>query len=194
MKEEIKNGLGNKPLVFVGMMGCGKSAIGRLVATALELDYFDADAEIELAADMTISEIFAHYGEAEFRRGEQQVIKRLMEKGGSVVALGGGAFMSKATREVIQAHGISIWLDADIDLLVSRVQRRPGKRPLLKDGDPKEILSRLAKERLPIYALADLRVNSSKTSKAKTRDAVLRALHAYLRKAEGPTASRVGEG
>lgn len=180
MNEEIKKNLGNRPVVFVGMMGCGKSAIGRLVAAALNVDYFDADAEIEKAADMTIAEIFSQYGEEEFRRGEQQVIKRLMEKGESVVALGGGAFMAENTREVIKEHGISVWLDADIDLLVSRVQRRPGKRPLLKDGNPKEILSKLAKDRLPVYALADIRVNSSKTSKMKTRDAVLSGLHNYL--------------
>lgn len=180
MNEEIKKNLGNRPVVFVGMMGCGKSAIGRLVAAALNVDYFDADAEIEKAADMTIAEIFSQYGEEEFRRGEQQVIKRLMERGESVVALGGGAFMAENTREVIKEHGISVWLDADIDLLVSRVQRRPGKRPLLKDGNPKEILSKLAKDRLPVYALADIRVNSSKTSKMKTRDAVLSGLHNYL--------------
>jgi len=173
--------LGNRCLVFVGMMGCGKSAIGRMVAAALAVEFHDSDAEIEKAADMSVAEIFEKFGEEEFRRGEQKVIERLLGEGPLVLALGGGAFLNPETRSIIAERATSIWLTADIDVLLARVNRKPGKRPLLARGDPGEILAELSKARSPIYALADLEVASSRTSKTGTRDDVLYALHRHLK-------------
>jgi len=172
----ITESLGRRSIVFVGMMGCGKSSIGRMIAATLEIDFFDSDTEIEKAADMAVAEIFEKYGEEEFRRGEGKVIERLLETGPHVIAIGGGAFMTKSVRDVIGKHSISIWIRADIDLLLSRVLRKPGKRPLLATGDPKAILEKLSRTRNPVYALADLQIESAKTSKIKTRDQVLDAL------------------
>ncbi len=161
----IATALERRSVVFVGMMGCGKSAIGRLTAAELGLPYFDSDAEITTAADMTIAEIFERFGEDYFRKGEERVIARLLADGPTVLSLGGGAFMSEATRELVAASAISIWLKADIDLLMSRVMRRPGTRPLLASGNPRATLTELTEKRSPIYALADLHVESSRMSK-----------------------------
>ncbi len=177
---EIVQALGSRCIVMVGMMGCGKSAIGRIVAAALELPFHDSDKEIEEAAGMTVPEIFTSYGEAEFRRGEERVIKRLLERGPLVLALGGGAFLSEKTRMEIGQRGLSLWLQADVDLLLSRVMRRPGKRPLLQTPDPRQTLINLVEQRSPVYALADLHVKSSRSSKAKTRENALKALHKSL--------------
>ncbi|MFK5978806.1 MAG: shikimate kinase [Rhizobiaceae bacterium] len=180
MKIEIKEKLGNKCLVFVGMMGSGKSAIGRMVATTLELEFYDSDLEIEKAADMSIADIFEKLGETEFRRGEQKVIERVLGDGPLVLALGGGAFLSEATRNVIGKRATSIWLTADVDLLHSRVMRKPGKRPLLENGDAKQILTDLSNARNPVYQLADLKIESLDASRMKTRDAVITHLYDFF--------------
>jgi shikimate kinase len=151
--------LGQRSIVLVGMMGAGKSSIGRRVALRLGIPFVDADTEIEKAAGMTIPDIFATRGEAEFRSGEARVILRLLEQGPQVLATGGGAFMNPATRAAIAAKGISIWLKADLDVLMRRVKRRQD-RPLLKTEDPAATLQRLIEERYPVYALADLTVES----------------------------------
>src|SRR5262245_2547907 len=151
--------LGKRSVVLVGMMGAGKSSIGRRLATRLNIDFVDADAEIEKAAGMTIPDIFATRGEAEFRTGEARVILRLLESGPQVLATGGGAFMNPDTRAAIAAKGISIWLRAEIDVLMKRIRRRQD-RPLLKTDDPAATLRSLIEVRYPVYALADLTVQS----------------------------------
>ncbi len=157
--ELARQRLGDRCLVFVGLMGAGKSAIGRRVAARLNLPFLDADNEIETAAGMTIVDIFAEHGEAYFRDGEEKVIGRLLTTGPSVLATGGGAFMSELTRENIAKAGLSLWLKADIDLLMERVSRRD-HRPLLKADDPRGVLLDLMKKRDPFYAQADLTVES----------------------------------
>ncbi len=148
-----------KTIVLVGMMGVGKSTVGRRLAQRLNLPFIDADSEIETAAGMTISEMFARYGEAHFRDGERRVITRLIDGPRKVLATGGGAFMNDETRAVILDRAIAVWLDADIEILVDRVSRRDD-RPLLKDRDPREVLSELAAIRNPIYAQAPIHVRS----------------------------------
>jgi len=152
--------LGNRSIVLIGMMGVGKSSIGRRLAGRLGISFVDADAEIEKAAGMSIADIFAHRGEADFRSGEARVIVRLLEGGPQVLAAGGGAFMNAATREAIRAKGVSIWLKADLDVLLRRISKRRNERPLLQTGDPEETLRALLIEREPIYAQADLTVYS----------------------------------
>ncbi len=151
--------LAGRSIVLVGMMGCGKTSAGRRLAARLGLPFVDADAEIEEAHKLTVSEIFARYGEPYFRDGERRVVARLMAEGPKVVATGGGAFMNEKTRDAIRANGLSIWLDADFDLLMRRVRRRP-TRPLLQNDDPEGVMRRLLCERNPVYALADMRVQS----------------------------------
>lgn len=151
--------LGPRSLVLVGMMGAGKSSIGRKLAQRLNLPFVDADAEIERAAGMSISDIFAKHGEPYFRAGEARVIARLLEGGPQVLATGGGAFMHPQSREAIRAKGISVWLKAEYDVLMKRIKRR-GDRPMLKTQDPGETLRRLMQERDPVYAEADVIVHS----------------------------------
>ena len=151
--------LGPRSLVLVGMMGAGKSSIGRKLAQRLNLPFVDADGEIERAAVMSISDIFAKHGEPYFRAGEARVIARLLEGGPQVLATGGGAFMHPQSREAIRAKGISIWLKAEYDVLIKRIKRR-GDRPMLKTDDPGETLRRLMQERDPVYAEADVIVHS----------------------------------
>ncbi len=151
--------LGPRSLVLVGMMGAGKSSVGRRLAARLGVPFIDADAEIEKAAGMTITEIFAAHGEPYFRAGETRVIARLLESGPQVLATGGGAFMNAETRTAIRAKGISVWLRATLEVLSRRIKRR-GDRPLLKGADPAETLRRLLEERDPVYAEADLIVES----------------------------------
>ncbi len=176
----IREMLGNRPVVFVGMMGSGKSAIGRMVADELKLRFIDSDAEIVAAAGMSIPEIFEKFGEEHFRSGEKRVVHRLLAEGPLVLSLGGGAFIPQETRDEIAAAGISVWLKADIDLLMSRVLRRPKARPLLQTADPKATLADLLARREPVYQLADIHVESSRLSKRETRDDVLQALHDWL--------------
>lgn len=154
----IRAGLGSRCVVLVGMPGSGKSAAGRRLAPRLDLPFLDADTEIERAAGKSIKEIFADDGEPFFRDGERRVIARLLAEGPSVVATGGGAFMTEAVRENIRERGISVWLRAEFSLLLRRVQRRT-HRPLLVD-DPEGTLRRLMDTRYPIYATADVVVES----------------------------------
>lgn len=147
------------PIVLIGMMGVGKSTVGRRLAARLNLDFVDADEEIEKAAGMSVAEIFARYGEPYFRDGERRVIARLMDGEPKVIATGGGAFMQDETRDLILTGATAIWLDADIDVLVDRVSRRDS-RPLLKDRDPRTVLTELAAVRNPVYALAPIHVKS----------------------------------
>jgi shikimate kinase len=153
--------LGRRSIVLVGMMGAGKSSIGRRLAQRLGLAFVDADAEIEAAhAGVTIAEIFASYGESYFRSGEQRVIARLLEAGPQVLATGGGAFMNETTRAAIQQKGLSVWLKADFDVLVRRVKRRStADRPMLQ-GDPAQRIRELMDQRYPVYAGADVTVMS----------------------------------
>lgn len=149
--------LGSRSIVFVGLMGAGKTAIGRKVASALGLPFLDSDHEIESVSRMSIPDLFAQYGEAEFRALEQRVILRVLENGPQVLATGGGAFMNEHTREAIAAAGISVWLKADVDVLLERVSKKQN-RPLLQNADPRGVLERLIAERHPVYALADITV------------------------------------
>ncbi len=148
-----------RTVALVGMMGAGKSSVGRRLAAKLGCEFRDADAEIEIAAGCSISEIFDRFGEDAFRDGERKVITRLLNEAPHVLATGGGAFIDDATRERIKTLSVSVWLRASVDLLVARVSRRD-TRPLLRNGDPREILERMLREREPIYAEADLSVDS----------------------------------
>lgn len=169
-----------KPVVLVGLMGAGKSAVGKRLAARLGLPFIDADTEIERAAGRTIEEIFAIEGEAAFRRGERKVMARLLvETPVHILATGGGAFMDPETRALIKERGVSVWLKADLDILVARTSRR-NHRPLLRQGDPSEILRELIRRRYPTYAEADLTVESDERPPEATVDDVLRALDAHF--------------
>lgn len=157
--EALRQALGKRSLVLVGMMGAGKSSVGKRLGRALALPFVDADEEIELAAGKTIPEIFADHGEPEFRAGERRVISRLLERGPHVLATGGGAFIDSVTRAAVAAHGVSIWLKADAEVLMRRVRRR-ANRPLLQTPDPDAALRALLETREPVYALADLIIQS----------------------------------
>jgi shikimate kinase len=150
----------NRPLVLIGLMGVGKTTVGRRLAQRLQLPFVDSDREIEAAAGMTIAEMFERFGEGPFRDGERRVIQRLIDGRRKVIATGGGAFMNDETRGLILERATAIWLDADVDMLVERVGRRSGTRPLLKDGDPREKLAALAAIRNPVYALAPIHIKS----------------------------------
>lgn len=152
-----------RTIVLVGMMGAGKTAVGRRLAAELGWPFADADQEIEAAAGTTIANIFAELGEAAFRRSERQVIARLLEADRCVVALGGGAFMDPDTRALVRARAISVWLRADVDTLARRTARRTD-RPLLRAGDPRATLATLLEQRTPVYAEADIIVESSRGS------------------------------
>ena len=156
--------LGKRNLVLVGLMGAGKSAIGKLVASGMGIPFIDSDHEIERVSRMTIPELFEKYGEAEFRRLENRVIARLLRTGPRVLSTGGGAFMNEDTRKSIKASGVSLWLDADLETLWERVIKRDN-RPLLKTENPKQTLENLMIARYPTYALADLRVKSRNEKK-----------------------------
>ena len=155
--------LGSRSIVLIGMMGVGKSSIGRRLAGRLGLPFVDADAEIEKAAGMSISEIFARHGEAYFRSGEARVIARLLDAGPQVLAAGGGAFMNSDTRAGIRSKGVSVWLRAEFDVLMRRINKRKNDRPLLQTSDPGATLRALLAEREPVYAQADLTIQSQET-------------------------------
>jgi shikimate kinase len=177
----IVRDLGTRVLVLVGMMGAGKSSIGRRVANKLSLPFVDADAEIEAAhAGLTIPEIFTKYGEPYFRDGEVRVIARLLDGGPSVLATGGGAFMREETRQRIREKGISMWLRADPDVIMRRVRRR-SDRPLLQTEDPAATIQQLVDERYPTYALADMTVLSRDIPHERIVDECLQMLRAHLR-------------
>ena len=171
--------LRHRTIVLVGLMGVGKSSVGRRLATALDMPFRDADTEVENAAGRSIPEIFAELGEAAFRDGERRVIARLLEEPPHVLATGGGAFVNDETRALINQHAISVWLKADIALLARRVGRKD-TRPLLKDRDPIEVLAELAQARNPAYAQAQVHVQTGDTPHAVAVDAVISALRDRL--------------
>ena len=165
----------SKTVVFVGLMGAGKTCIGTRLAAKLGLPFVDADTEIERAAGCSVPDIFELYGESEFREGERRVIARLLKDPVHVLATGGGAFMDPATRQEIRDRAISVWLRADLDLLVNRTGRR-NDRPLLRNGNRRDILKRLIDERYPIYAEADLVIDSAREAPDFTVDRLIDAL------------------
>ncbi|QIG81023.1 shikimate kinase [Stakelama tenebrarum] len=165
-----------KPIVLIGLMGAGKSTVGRRLAQRLDLPFVDADSEIESAAGMTISEIFDKFGEAHFRDGERRVLARLIDDDTpKVIATGGGAFLNDDTRTLILDRTLAVWLDAEPHVLAERVSRRD-TRPLLRDRNPIEVLTELARVRNPVYALAPIRVESIAMPHDVTVDAILEAL------------------
>jgi shikimate kinase len=171
----------DRPVVLVGLMGVGKSSIGRKLASLLHMPFVDADEEIERAAQMSISEIFDQFGEAYFRDGERRVIARLIDGPGSrkVIATGGGAFVNPETRRLILDKAVAIWLDSELDVLVDRVGRKE-TRPLLRNGNPREILARLKAEREPAYAEAPIHVMSSDGPQSRTIGRVLKGIAGWL--------------
>lgn len=173
----------SRPIVLVGLMGAGKSTTGRRLARRLGVPFADADDEIEEAAGMKISDIFEIYGEAEFREGERKVMRRLLESGPSVLATGGGAFMNEQTRSLVKETSTSVWLKADLATHVRRTALRD-TRPILRQGDPQDILKRLIDERGPIYAQADITVKSEDGPHKDTVGAIVKALHARVRAEE----------
>jgi shikimate kinase len=187
---EITAALGTRSVVLVGMMGAGKSTIGRRLSARLRLPFLDADIEIEAAAAMSIPEIFEAHGEPHFRDGEARVIARLLDSGPAVIATGGGAFMREETRSRIRLQAVSIWLKADADIIMRRVKRRVD-RPLLQTADPAATVGRLIKEREPIYQHADLTIWSRDVPHEKIVDECIDALHTWL--CAGGTASAAKE-
>ncbi|MBW7971848.1 shikimate kinase [Bradyrhizobium sp. BR 10289] len=176
---DIVSALGARSIVLVGMMGVGKSTIGRRMAIRLKLPFVDADTEIEAAAGMTIPEIFERHGEQHFRDGEARVIARLLDGGPAVLATGGGAFMREETRNRIASKAVSIWLRADHDVIMRRVRRR-ADRPLLQTADPEGTVTRLLTEREPIYGKADLTIASRDVPHDRIVDECIETLHAHL--------------
>jgi shikimate kinase len=184
--QRLVTALAGRPLVLVGLMGSGKSSVGRRLANRLHVPFVDADTEIELAAGMSIPEIFANHGEPSFRDGERRVIARLLTGGGQIIATGGGAFMNAETRARIAETGISLWLDAEVEVLMRRVRRR-GNRPLLQTDDPEETMRALMAVRNPVYATADIRVASEEGPHEATVEAVMAALEEHLGLSGAPT-------
>lgn len=168
-----------RPVVLVGLMGVGKTTVGRKLASILARNFVDADEAIVEAAQRSIPEIFETYGEAHFRDGERRVIARLMDEAHGVIATGGGAFVDPDTRAAILEHGIAVWIDCDVDMLVERTGRR-NTRPLLKNGNPREVLTRLAQERAPFYRQAHIRVVSETGPHADTARAIIKAIDQWL--------------
>jgi shikimate kinase len=168
-----------RTVALVGLMGAGKSAIGKRLALRLSLPFVDADDEIERAAGCTISEFFERFGEAEFRAGERRVIQRLLEGPPRVLSTGGGAYMDPETRTLMRDNAITVWLRADLDVLYERVRKRQ-HRPLLRQGDPREILARLMNQRYPVYAEANIVVESTAQPADITTDQVVEALRRHL--------------
>jgi shikimate kinase len=178
--------LERRSIVLVGMMGVGKSSIGRRLGTRLGVPFVDADTEIEKAAGMSIADIFARHGEADFRNGEARVIARLLEGGPQVLATGGGAVMNADTRAAIKAKGVSIWLSADFDVLVRRINKRKNDRPMLMTADPAATLRQLLAEREPVYAQADITVQSREVPHDAIVAEIMRALANFLQPRDLP--------
>ncbi len=179
LAETVRGRLGDRTIVFVGLMGAGKTAIGRRIAQLLGLPFIDSDHEIEAVSRMSIPELFERYGEPEFRALEQRVIDRLLREGPRVVSTGGGAFMNAQTRGAVAERGVSIWLKASLDLLMERVARNQN-RPLLRSADPRAVMERLMAERYPVYALADITVETRDAKREIIADETLARLGEYL--------------
>lgn len=175
----IREKLGGRVIVFVGLMGAGKTAIGRKLAQILDLPFIDSDHEIESVSRLTIPELFELYGEPEFRALEQRVIDRLMREGARVVSTGGGAFMNEHTRRVVSEFGVSIWLKADLDLLMERVGKKHN-RPLLKQPDPRGVMQKLMNDRYPVYEQADITVQTRDAKREIIARETLQALAEHL--------------
>lgn len=173
--ELVRQRLGQRPIVLVGLMGAGKTSVGRRLAEKLSIPFVDADHEIEAAAGKSIKEIFADHGEPYFREGERRVIQRLIGNGAQVLATGGGAYMNEETRQRIQEHGISVWLRASLPILMKRVMKRQD-RPLLQNEDPQAVMRGLMEMRYPVYALADVTVESRDVQHGQMVNDVIRAL------------------
>jgi shikimate kinase len=181
MKQETINlphSLQGKFIILVGLMGAGKTKLGRIIASSVNLPFIDTDIEIEKAAGYSIQEIFNRFGEAYFRDGERRVIKRLLHEQPAVLATGGGAYMDEQVRNTMGEHGITIWLRADLDLLVQRTKHRSG-RPLLNKGNKRKILSGLIAKRYPVYALSEIIVDVSDESASKTAKRITELLMSY---------------
>ncbi|WP_155905171.1 shikimate kinase [Methylopila sp. M107] len=175
LARRARKALDGRTVTLIGMMGAGKTSVGRRLAQALDLPFVDADAEIEAVADLSIPEIFEKFGEPYFRSGEARVISRLLDDGQKVLATGGGAWMNPETRLHIGKAGVSVWLRAEVDVLLRRVRKRGG-RPLLASADPEVTLKRLIEERYPVYALADLTITSRDAPHEHTVADLLRAI------------------
>jgi shikimate kinase len=171
--------LGDRSIVFVGLMGAGKTAIGRKLSQMLGLPFVDSDHEIEAVSRMTIAELFEQYGEAEFRALEARVIERLLKGGPQIFSTGGGAFMNEQTRLGVAERGVSVWLRADLDLLMQRVAKKPS-RPLLRNPDPRAVMARLMEERYPVYATADITIVTRDERREIIAGEVLEALKVRL--------------
>lgn len=175
----LRKRLGSRSIVLVGLMGAGKTVIGRKVAQALALPFIDSDHEIEAVSRMSVAELFSIYGEAEFRSLERRVMQRLLKVGPQVVSTGGGAFINEGTRRIVACNGISVWLRADIDTLMERVGKKQD-RPLLRADDPRAVMERLMSERHPVYALADVTVQTRDERKELIVDEVVAGLARHL--------------
>ncbi len=178
MTEAVAIPAHDRTIALVGLMGVGKSTVGRRLARRLSLPFADADVEIEAAAGMTVSDIFSKLGEPEFRAGEARVLKRLLEGPRMVLATGGGAMLNPDTREVLKTRAVIVWMRAGLDVVAQRVQRRD-TRPLLRGRDPLEALTALAEARYPVYATADLTVDVAGGAHAQAVEAIAEALAAY---------------
>ncbi len=178
-RDALLERLGGRPLVLIGMMGAGKTTVGRRIAARLGRRFVDSDEEIEKAANMSIEEMFAELGEPEFRSGEARVIARLLREGALVLATGGGAFINAETRALVKAEAVSVWLKAEFEVLFARVSRR-SNRPLLKTSNPRETLKSLMDARYPIYSEADVTVHSRDVSQDMVAEEVIEAVLAHL--------------
>ncbi len=176
----ILSRLGHRSIALVGMMGVGKSSIGRRLGARLGVPFVDADTEIEKAAGMSIADIFARHGEADFRSGEARVIARLLQAGPQVLATGGGAVMNADTRAAIKAQAVSVWLSADFEVLMRRIAKRKNDRPMLQTPDPAATLRHLISEREPVYAQADITVQSRDVPHEAIVTEIMRALADFL--------------
>jgi shikimate kinase len=188
----IREALVARSIVLIGLMGAGKTAVGRRLANRLDLPFTDADSEIEIAAGQTVSEIFTEHGEPYFRQGESRVIARLLQGGPQVLATGGGAYVDARTRANIKARGISIWLKAELPVLLHRVRRRDN-RPLLDSDDPDKVMRELMEKRYPIYAEADITVESRDVAHDLVVGDVVEALARWLDKEAGAAAKSRGK-
>ncbi|KAA5598289.1 shikimate kinase [Blastochloris sulfoviridis] len=188
----LRAALGSRSLVLIGMMGAGKSTVGKRLAARLDLPFADADSEIEAAAGMTVAEIFERHGEASFRDGEAKVIRRLVEGEAKVIATGGGAYMRAETRALVGERALTVWLKANFDVLMRRVRRR-ADRPLLKAPDPEGVMRRLIAERYPVYAEADITVLSRDVPQEVMVEEIIAALAEHLRIGPAPQPANPSE-